>query len=533
MESLLEQKLELNWAFLLEHKENLQFFLYPFIQFLESTKIHTDLFLNKINHKITAQDLRKKIANDFFHLLSKYTHRTIIWEYTLANKIEKISVSKFIKLLKREDQLSIFFKKYPLIHEHIIIISNNYQSSIQEFLIRLGSDFKTIAFFLKEEELLLTNFCGIADSHNKGRRTLLVEFESRKNFLEKKRIIYKPRPVSLDHNFQKYLGIINSYLDKQELKIIEIIDKGSYGWIEYINYEKANNNNIKDFYFRIGLLLGIIYTLNGHDFHFENLIANGEYPVLVDLECLFTIPINYTQASDIFWPSVCDTSLIPPVISNEKTHFDFSALLFHNKQDSPTSVYHIKYLNEYSLLVEKNRPKISPSKNYLVTNRVINPAEHLEKIIKGFSVYCEILLSNKGEFINLIQKLFFKCYKRVIFRATLIYEKLLNEACHPELLSNKEKFLAYLSQIYSKDSNKDMLKNIYHSEINDLLQGDVPFFCAKINSNTLVDSNKKNINYSFNTNGIERVINKINQLNKNQINTQKKLISESIKQNYE
>ena len=44
---------------------------------------------------------------------------------------------------------------------------------------------------------------------------------------------------------------------------------------------------IRHFYRRIGIQAGIGYFLGSHDFHYQNLVACGEYPVLVDLENLF------------------------------------------------------------------------------------------------------------------------------------------------------------------------------------------------------------------------------------------------------
>ena len=38
------------------------------------------------------------------------------------------------------------------------------------------------------------------------------------------------------------------------------------------------------FYRRQGALLALLYALEATDFHAENLIASGEFPVLIDLE---------------------------------------------------------------------------------------------------------------------------------------------------------------------------------------------------------------------------------------------------------
>src|SRR5207247_8717689 len=44
---------------------------------------------------------------------------------------------------------------------------------------------------------------------------------------------------------------------------------------------------VSRFYERQGGYLALLYALEATDFHFENLIASGEHPVLVDLEALF------------------------------------------------------------------------------------------------------------------------------------------------------------------------------------------------------------------------------------------------------
>ena len=44
---------------------------------------------------------------------------------------------------------------------------------------------------------------------------------------------------------------------------------------------------IQRFYERQGAYLALLYALEATDFHLENLIAAGEYPVWVDLESLF------------------------------------------------------------------------------------------------------------------------------------------------------------------------------------------------------------------------------------------------------
>lgn len=57
--------------------------------------------------------------------------------------------------------------------------------------------------------------------------------------------------------------------------------------MEAISYSECNTlDEVSDFYYKIGELLCILYTLNSKDFHCENIIADGDSPVLIDLETL-------------------------------------------------------------------------------------------------------------------------------------------------------------------------------------------------------------------------------------------------------
>ncbi len=69
---------------------------------------------------------------------------------------------------------------------------------------------------------------------------------------------------------------------------------------EYIEATPCENEDqIMRYYERLGQLIAITFLLSGNDFHKENIVANGEFPYLIDLETLFNQPITI-QAKDIF-----------------------------------------------------------------------------------------------------------------------------------------------------------------------------------------------------------------------------------------
>lgn len=76
----------------------------------------------------------------------------------------------------------------------------------------------------------------------------------------------------------------NEYVDKYDTLA------GTKGaWIKFVEHiELKDEYKIKEFYYNYGKLLFIAYILGMNDLHYENLIACGKYPVITDVETIFS-----------------------------------------------------------------------------------------------------------------------------------------------------------------------------------------------------------------------------------------------------
>lgn len=109
-------------------------------------------------------------------------------------------------------------------------------------------------------------------------------------YFEKGLLVYKPRNMNIDRGFQMLLQWFNHKIGKDEFRLMNIHSIQSAGWAEFIkNRDCDNAMQVKKFYERSGAYLSILYALNAVDFHYENIIACGEHPVLVDLESILHI----------------------------------------------------------------------------------------------------------------------------------------------------------------------------------------------------------------------------------------------------
>lgn len=138
---------------------------------------------------------------------------------------------------------------------------------------------------LDETDYVTSIRLGIGDRHRGGKSVAIVTFSN------KSTIIYKPRNLSIDKHFGELINYINKSLNI-DLISPQVILREDYGWAEYIDYKECNSEiEVQQYYFRIGCLLSILYTLEATDFHYENIVCNGAFPVLIDLESFFS-PYN-------------------------------------------------------------------------------------------------------------------------------------------------------------------------------------------------------------------------------------------------
>ena len=103
------------------------------------------------------------------------------------------------------------------------------------------------------------------------------------------RVVYKPRSLAVDVHFQEILAWLNARGDHPPFRTLNILERGSYGWVEFVTAERLHVSGGGSPFTseaRCGYL-AILYALEATDFHFENVIASGEHPVLIDLESLF------------------------------------------------------------------------------------------------------------------------------------------------------------------------------------------------------------------------------------------------------
>ncbi len=155
----------------------------------------------------------------------------------------------------------------------------------------------------------------MSDRHQDGRSVMLLTLR------DGGRIIYKPKGLGLEKAFSDLLGWLNSRGSPVHLRGIEVVDRGAYGWVEFVEATGCERRtDIATYYRRAGGLLCLVHLLEGTDCHLENIVASGPDPVLVDAEALLHHRTARDRSTDgggdlsalqQHWRSVLRTGLLP------------------------------------------------------------------------------------------------------------------------------------------------------------------------------------------------------------------------------
>lgn len=161
---------------------------------------------------------------------------------------------------------------------------NLWIDSTKEFLLRLESDQFTLekTFSInKDLGRVVAIQHNLSDHHNNGRSVMIVRFASGL------KLVYKPKYLGLEEAYFRLLDWLNKKGELLQFKLLKVINRSTYGWVEYAEHLPCRDEQeARLYYHRSGMILCLVYLLEGIDFHNENLIACAEHPVLVDLETL-------------------------------------------------------------------------------------------------------------------------------------------------------------------------------------------------------------------------------------------------------
>ncbi len=308
-------------------------------------------YANKLHrHLSDHRDLRSKLSIPVDEVLDLILAPTLqrIEYYHRSAAILEVNVQRMLNQLEGETPERRFEhfktkmrdpgerekvqKKYPVLTRSLQRTLEHWLANNVEFFERLNADLVEIraAFGIEAGDALAKIDPGSGDLHNKGRSVTIVTFKSGK------KILYKPRSLAIDQLFREFVDWCGKEGMDPPVRSIQVIARADYGWVEFIkNRPCAAAEEHDEFYRRLGGLIAVLHALSTVDIHFENLVACGPDPYVIDMETLFHVDldeIKVRSASDDLFrrlrDSVTSIGILPtPVLSGDgKKTFDTSAI---------------------------------------------------------------------------------------------------------------------------------------------------------------------------------------------------------------
>lgn len=425
--------------------------------------------------------------------------RTLILEINVA-RLEGVlegetaeeRFASFNRRLAEPGFLVPLLKEYPVLARQLTTTVEHWTRNSLELLNRLCADWDEIreTFARGEEPGPLARVAGEAgDTHRGGRSVSVLLFEGGL------RVVYKPRPLSVDVHFAELLGWLNANGAHPPLRAPRVLDRGDYGWAEFIPARAcATGEEVERFYRRQGEMLALLYALEATDFHLENLIASGETPVLVDLESLFHPRLKAGEAgrhglapaTDSLAHSVMRVGLLPQRIWTVGDHegIDLSGLGGSPGQLTPFSVMTVENRATDEMRLVSRRVELPGSLNRPTLNGdEVNLQEYRGPLVEGFVSLYTLLLRRREELLAPGGPLsrFAGDPVRAVLRATRIYGQLLSDGFHPDMLRDALDRARLFDRLWRGAEDTGMGR-VTPAEIADLERGDIPFFSARPDS---------------------------------------------------
>jgi len=284
-----------------------------------------------------------------------------------------------------------------------------------------------------------------------------------------------------------------------------VLDAGDHGWAELVHRRDCGDTAAAArFYLRQGGFLALLYVLDGADLHYENLIASGEHPMLVDLETLFHPWVQVSEASGaprdarargdaILRDSVTRTALLPGRTwgDRDRAGVNIGGLGDGRTQRSPQGALDWALARTDAMHATERRLELAPGDNLpRVAGRVVPVAHHVEELVAGFEAMLRLVIAERTSLLGPggAIRAFAGDPMRRLLRATSAYSRLLEASYHPDHLRDALDRERLFDLLWTASRGKPRLLRAVAHERQDLCSGDVPYFAGRPNSCDLWDS---------------------------------------------
>jgi len=484
-------------------------------------------------------ELAPELLETFTKQMQRITLRTLIFEMELCEEDGKLKGETIEEryqyfgemFLKDMDYRKEIYEIYPALYESMIRTLGNFVRNIEELSDRFAKDREGI-----NQRFYPGNPCkeirqiggGSSDSHRHGQRVFILELDNGE------KLVYKPRSLAIDEAYETLLRWVFENVG-MSCWWCQVWNKEGYGWCQWVSSVSCSSREeLERYYYRNGIILCVSYLLGSEDMHYENLIAHGEYPVIVDLEMAVgsrgtRMKKELTGTEKFYQESVLQTGILPLYTWNEEGEgVNVGAINGKGGQLIPVAMPIVVNPGTVKMHIEYRRPMMGEGKNLATLNgKFVEPFEFLEEIQKGFERAYTFLAKQQKETLEMLG-LFRSVPIRYLVRDTQQYSMLLVTLCHPDLLVKDPNRQAVWGALERGIEQEESTGWILEQERQELLQGDIPYFCYTACKRELCSGTGKKWRDFFDDTAMQCMENRLKHMSDTDLKRQKKLIRGAI-----
>jgi type 2 lantibiotic biosynthesis protein LanM len=430
------------------------------------------------------------------------------WDRLFALAQEPEGRSLYRRFVRRmgEGGMARLFRRYPVLARHLGTISQLWVEANAEFLARLKADTPELELLFGDYGLgnVVELKPSLSDPHH-GRRSVMAL-----TFASGRKLVYKPKDMGTEAAYHRLLAWLNERGAPLPFKVLKVLDRSTHGWVEFVEHLPCRDQDeARRYYERAGMLLCLFYALEGTDCHYENIIASGEYPMLIDTETLMhhraraVVPEDenaQTEAFERLGHSVLRTGLLPrwQLSADERTAYHVSGLGEADEQELPVRTPRWVRINTDRMALEFAFAKLPARENVpRLDDTPLSLQEHAPQLVDGFRRMYRFLLDHRGALLaadplcELAQE-----QVRFVFRATRVYGLILRNLQHRRYLRDGADRSIQLEQLgqaqvppraaVDEPDEKPLFWPVFAAERLAMERGDIPFFTARANSDALI-----------------------------------------------
>ncbi|MFD1659204.1 type 2 lanthipeptide synthetase LanM family protein [Streptomyces caeni] len=433
---------------------------------------------------------REAFERRLTHQLVRQAARTLVHELDRARRAGRLAgdgprerFASFVAATGTRRGLRTLFAAYPVLARMLGQTSLDTTAATAELAARFQADRAELAARLlggRRTGSLTGADLGRGDAHQGNRSVAVLRFDSGE------RLVYKPRPLDQHALLDDLAAWLNARVPGLALRTARTLRRDAYGWLEFVEHRWCRSVTETDaFYRRQGALLALLYAVDGADMHYENVIACGDQPVLVDAETLLhtglaqAMTAGADPAADALHASVHRTCLLPHLLIGEHGALDISALGRSTDGTYPSEGLRWEDSGRDTMrAVRAPMPSPAAQNHPLPAGRPLTDADHRAALIEGFRTAYAAIAEHGGELLSDEGPLATRADRpaRLIVRSTRLYATLLEESVHPSLLGDALARDGVFAVLWSESEHDEARSRLVEHETAALWRGDIPLF---------------------------------------------------------